>query len=250
MPNKILWNLYRRRSLILRRDDQLVHESSLRTSIGLSGFTHIIGAAGAGKTLVAAAVAADVSRSSRVEWINTDSKTRFLPLLKATVNHLDGVEENIAVTLTKGHSNALDTVLSLPGSIHEDTSLVVVDPVTRVIDMARIDPILWGQELLEGVLPTLAALSEDGTVDVIVVSEMRFIPDLGIRPVHSDAISKWSDNTVKVCLDGSGRTSSIFKEHDNEFRKIAQLRVLDSGACQLSVSQSLEGAMQCLEKGF
>ncbi|MHA2067655.1 MAG: hypothetical protein ACXABY_25100 [Candidatus Thorarchaeota archaeon] len=216
----------------------------------LRGFTHIVGSAGVGKTVLATVIAADISRGTKVEWINTDAKTRFIPHLKATIDHLGGREENVAVTVTKGHKQALETVLSLPNTIESGTSLVVVDPITRVIDMARTDPILWGQELIEEALPTLAALTEGGTIDVIVVSEMRLTPEVGIRPVHFNAISKWADNTVKVCLDSSGKSSSIFIEEDDDFRKIAQLQVRENGACHISISDSQGVIMQCLEKEF
>jgi hypothetical protein len=216
----------------------------------LIGLTHVLGKAGSGKTMLAAAIAADASRMSQVEWINTDSKTRFIPHLKATVTHFGGVEKNVSVTMANGHRQALETVLNLPLILAPSTSLVVVDPITRVIDMARTDPILWGQELLEEALPTLAALTENRQVDVIVVSEMRTIPEVGDLPVHSIAISKWADKTVKVCLDSSGKSSSIFIEEEGDYREIAHLKVLDDGACQLSLSHHKGVTQDCLEKEY
>jgi hypothetical protein len=181
--------------------------------MGLSGFTHVSGLAGSGKTMLAIAIAADASRMSQVEWVNTDSKTRFIPHLKATVTHFGGVD-------------------------------------TRVIDMARTDPVLWGQELLEEALPTLAALTENREIDVIVMSEIRTIPEVGDLPVHSKAISKWADKTVKVCLDSSGKSSSVFIEEDGNYREIAHLEVLEDGACHLSLSHHKGVTQNCLEKEF
>lgn len=218
--------------------------------MGLRGFTHIIGLAGSGKTLLAISLAADASRRSQVEWINTDSKTRFIPHLKATVNHLGGEKGNVSVTIAKGHKRALETVLSLPNTLASGSSLVVVDPITRVVDMSRSNPVIWGRELLEEALPTLAALCEDRGIDIIVVSEMRAVPEVGTLPVHSNAISKWADNTVKVCLDSSGNSSSINIEEDGNYRPIAHLSVLEDGACHLSLSHRQGVVRNCLEKEF
>ncbi|MHA2021546.1 MAG: hypothetical protein ACW96N_07520 [Candidatus Thorarchaeota archaeon] len=205
--------MYRPLYLTPRREVHLVREIGLRTSMGLSGFTHVSGLAGSGKTMLAIAIAADASRMSQVEWVNTDSKTRFIPHLKATVTHFGGVD-------------------------------------TRVIDMARTDPVLWGQELLEEALPTLAALTENREIDVIVMSEIRTIPEVGDLPVHSKAISKWADKTVKVCLDSSGKSSSVFIEEDGNYREIAHLEVLEDGACHLSLSHHKGVTQNCLEKEF
>jgi hypothetical protein len=218
--------------------------------MGLSGFTHISGIAGSGKTMLAIAIAADASRMSQVEWINTDSKTRFIPHLKATVTYFGGVERNVSVTMADGHKQALETVLSLPMILTPCTSLVVVDPITRVIDMARTDPVLWGQELLEEALPTLAALAKNREIDIIVMSEMRTIPEVGDLPVYSKAISKWADKTVKLCLDSSGKSSSVFIEEDGDYREIAHLEVLEDGACHLSLSHHKGVTQNCLEKEF
>jgi len=216
----------------------------------LSGFTHVIGLSGSGKTLLAISLAADASRRSQVEWINTDSKTRFIPHLRATVNHVGGDEGNVSVTIANGHKRALEAVLSLPNTLVSSSSLVVVDPITRVVDMSKSNPVMWGQELLEEALPTLAALCEDRGIDIIAVSEMRSVPEVGNLPVHSNAISKWADNTVRVCLDSSGNSSSINIEEDGNYRPIAHLNVLEDGACHLSLSHRQGVVRSCLEKEF
>jgi hypothetical protein len=185
-----------------------------------------------------------------VEWICTDSKKRFIPHLKATVNLVGGVESNVAVTMTKGHEQALDTLLSLPATLAPHTSMVVFDPITRVLDMSRTDPILWGRVLIEEALPTLGALASERGLDVILVSEMRFLPEVGNSPVYSTEISKWTDNTVKVCRDISGKTSSIFIVENGNDREIAHLQVLRNGACQLSISRHQEVVTNCLEREF
>ncbi len=236
--------------MTLRREVHLAHETSLRTSLGLRGLTHVSGLAGSGKTMVATAIAADAARNSLVEWINTDSKTRFIPHLKATVNHYGGKESNVSVNLTKGHKHALETVLSLPKMLAPDVSLIVVDPITRVIDMGRTEPVLWGQELIEEALPTLAALSKNRAIDIIVMSEMRTMPMVGNLPVYYSAISKWADNTIRVCLDSMGISSLILIDESGKEKELAQLKVLDDGACQLLISQEQGVVMNCLEKEF
>ncbi|MFX1440972.1 MAG: hypothetical protein ACFFFD_12050, partial [Promethearchaeota archaeon] len=118
-----MFNLLRATS---RRVALLTREYSLRALLELGGIIHVIGPAGSGKTLLATAIAADASRTSRVEWINADSKKRFIPHLKATIKHLSGVESNVSVMMTKGHKQALDAVLRLPIAITPDTSLIVI----------------------------------------------------------------------------------------------------------------------------
>ena len=236
--------------LTLRREAPLVRELSLRASMELKGIIHIIGPAGSGKSLLASAIAADASRTSHVEWINTDSKKRFIPHLKATIKHLGGVESNVSVMLTKGHKPALDALLMLPVTITSDTSLIVVDPITRVLDMSRTDPILWGRVLIEEAMPILGALSWERGIDIIVVSEMRFHPEIGIRPVLSNEIGKWADSTVKVCREISGKSSYVSIMENGVTREIARLRVLQTGACLLSLSPRQGVVTNCLEEEF
>ncbi|MFX1439252.1 MAG: hypothetical protein ACFFFD_03320, partial [Promethearchaeota archaeon] len=149
-----------------------------------------------------------------------------------------------------GHKQALDAVLRLPIAITPDTSLIVIDPITRVLDMSRTDPLLWGQELIEEALPTLGALSLERGIDIIVVSEMRFHPETGNLPVFSNEIAKWADSTIKVCRHISRKSSSVsFVESGNNF-EIAQLQVLQNGACQLFLSRQQGVVSNCLEKEF
>ncbi|MFW9861190.1 MAG: hypothetical protein ACFFEX_09835 [Candidatus Thorarchaeota archaeon] len=234
----------------LRREALLVSEYSLRTSLKLGGIIHFIGPAGSGKTLLAATIAADASRTSHVEWINADSKKRFIPHLKATVKHLRGVESNVSVMMTKGHKQTLDALLKLRTTITPDTSLIVIDPITRVLDMSRNDPILWGRLLIEEALPTLGALSWERGIDIIVVSEMRFLHEIGNHPVFSNEIAKWADTTIKVCRDISSKSSSVSIVENGDDRKIAQLRVLQNGACHLSLSHHRGVVTNCLEEEF
>jgi hypothetical protein len=242
--------LFRLLYLTLRRETPLVREYSLRASSELRGIIHCIGHAGSGKTLLATAIAADASRTSHVEWINADSKKRFIPHLKATVKHLGGVESNVSVMMTKGHKQTLDAISKLFRTITPDTSLVVIDPITRVLDMSRSDPVLWGRILIEEALPILGALSWERGIDIIAVSEMRFHPDIGNRPVFSNEIEKWADSTVKVCRDVSGKSSSVSIVENGDCREIAQLSVLQNGACLLSPSHRQGVVINCLEEEF
>ncbi|MFW9888371.1 MAG: hypothetical protein ACFFER_09325 [Candidatus Thorarchaeota archaeon] len=236
--------------MTLRREAPLVREYSLRASLELRGIVHVIGHAGSGKTLLATAIAADASRTSHVEWINADSKKRFIPHLKATVKHLGGVESNVSVVMTKGHKQTQDAISELAMTIIPDTSLVVIDPITRVLDMSRSEPILWGQVLIEETLPTLGALSWERGIDIIAVSEMRFHPDIGNRPVFSNEIEKWADSTVKVCRDISGKSSSVSIVENGDCHEVAQLRVLQNGACLLFLSHRQGVFTNCLEEEF
>lgn len=240
--------------MILRRESLLDSSQDLRARLGLTGLTHIVGPAGSGKTLLAAVFAAETSRDSAVEWINTDGKTRFIPHLKATISLVGGCESNVSVVLVRNHIQAVESVLNLPDTIIDSTSLVIVDPINRVLDMSRKDPVMWGQELIEGVLPTLAALIEDKEVDIFIVSESRLIPDVGVRPVLTEVISRWTDHTVHVCKNEASQTSSVSIEDGTHYRHIAELSVLNSGACILKdaseATEISEVAEKCLARDY
>jgi hypothetical protein len=114
------------------------------------------------------------------------------------------------------------------------TSLVVVDPVTRVIDMARLNPTLWGQELIEEVLPTLAGVASNG-VKVVVISESRVIDGAIACPVHHESIRQWVDHDIAVQRDATGPHSTIIGTNRTGLEiPLGKLRLLNTGIVEVS----------------
>ena len=204
-----------------------VFRSSLMTSLGLRGFVHLWGDAGSGKTLLACALAGDVSKHGRVEWINTDRKKSFVSYLKRNIDASGGKVENVTITMTDDQSELLELIRTLPAS--DLPSLIVIDPITRVLDLARDDPTLWGQEIVEDVLPTLAGLVSSNDLDIVIISESRMLGDSGNRAVHHNTISKWIDHDLCLTRDMSGSLTHIVRKNEDTDQETAQLRVDDTG---------------------
>ncbi len=207
--------------------DQLVFRS-LMTSLGLRGLVHLWGSAGSGKTLLACALASDASKHGRVEWINTDGKKSFVSYLKRNIDSSDGKVENVTITMTDDQSELLELIRTLPDS--NLPSLIVIDPITRVLDMAREDPTLWGQEIVEDALPTLAGIVSSSELDIVIISETRMLGDSsGNRAVHHSTISKWIDHDLCLNRDMSGSLTHIVRKIEDTEQETAQLRVDDTG---------------------
>lgn len=211
-----------------RRVVLLGSNKTILTSLGLHGLIHLWGIGGSGKTLFAIALASDVCKYSRVEWINTDGKKSFVYQLKKNLIAHEGHPENILVTLTTSSNELINEIHSLAERLH-DIGLIVIDPITRVLDMARNDPTLWGREIVEDILPTLAGLIEKYNVDIVVTSECRLMEDSVNEAVYHNTITKWVDHDLHIIRDPTGLFSSIFVVNDDYEREAAILRVSDSG---------------------
>lgn len=107
------------------------------------------------------------------------------------MDHYGGKPSNLLVTMTSGSDEALEVILSLPSKITGGTALIVVDPITRVLDMARVSPDLWGRELFEDALPTLAAMAATMGLSVLITSEVRE-SESGLRAVYYQKIHRWA----------------------------------------------------------
>ncbi|MFW9849962.1 MAG: hypothetical protein ACFFF4_12560 [Candidatus Thorarchaeota archaeon] len=151
---------------------------------------HLSGSAGSGKTLLATALAAKISRDYHVDWLSTDGKTGFIDYLKRNMNHYGGLPSNLTVTRTTTSSEALTAVLETPSRIKPNSRLVVVDPITRVLDMARNDDVLWGRTLFEESLPTLAGTAEANSLLILIISEVRE-NEFGSQAVYHKKIKPW-----------------------------------------------------------
>ena len=221
-----------------KKDRTMRIETSSRwpsTSLGLNGLVHVWGPAGAGKSLFAVAMAAQASANTQVEWISTDGKMSFIPHLKRNVKERGGSTGNILVTMTRSHNEAQRAILNLVPLLERSTALIVVDPVTRVADMARSNPTLWGQELIEEALPTLAALAANGS-RVLVTSECRLLQESENAPVHQQAIRRWSDKEILIRREMAGRYSSItgIDPKSGVQTQIGRLRLLDTGLIEVN----------------
>jgi len=203
----------------------------LTETLALDGLIHLWGDAGSGKTLLACSIASEVSRYSKVEWINTDSKQSFIPNLKRTIESADGSIQNVSVTMARDRHEVRDLILGLARSLPEGVSLIVIDSITRLLDMAREDPILWGRELFEEALPTLAGIVDEKGVKIIITSESRAMSETGNLAVHHRTIKKWVDHDillVRNALEDSTRIMRVVDTPENQ-ELIGTLRLMENG---------------------
>jgi hypothetical protein len=164
----------------------------LLDSLDAKGLIHIWGISGSGKTLFALQSAAIRSKNSHVLWVCTDMKLSFIDLLKDYVDYFKGISSNISVIVTKGSSETYTKICQLEDEIKDNTSLVVIDSITRVLDMARRDPSVWGREMIEDILPFLAGLVRSKNISILCVSECRTLTNAGPIPVFYESIKKWT----------------------------------------------------------
>ncbi|MGY5879081.1 MAG: AAA family ATPase [Candidatus Thorarchaeota archaeon] len=201
------------------------------TSLGLGGFIHLWGTAGSGKTLLAVALAADISKYAKVEWINTDGKKSFVRYLKRNIEASGGRSDNVTITMTDDQPELLELIQTLPGS--DLPSLIVIDPITRVLDLARDDPTLWGREIVEDVLPTLAGMVTANDLAIVITSESRMLEDFETRAVHHSTITKWIDHDLCLNRDMSGSLTHIVRKIEDVEQETAQLRVDQTGVLEI-----------------
>ncbi len=215
-------------------------ERTFLHDFGLSGFIHLWGAAGAGKTILASLIAAEASATGHVEWINTDSKKVFIRNLKANVQFVGGKISNINVTIAESHQEAKSVIANLSNIVEEGTNLCVVDPITRTLDLARDDPTLWGQEFVEIILPILASFSRRPGLTIIATSECRQIPNVGTVPLLHRTISKYVDHEVLVRRSQAKSHSGIFLSRYGSTREtlIATMLPRADGSLKLSRTET------------
>jgi len=213
---------------------------SLFDSLGVSGLIHVWGLPASGKTLFAVAAAASASKEGPVEWINCDGKRGFIRALKQSLQVVGGDPASVTLSFPTGPAQCFNAVLSTARITDRRPALVVIDPVTRVLDMSRSDPLMWGRTLIEDVLPTLAALSHDGTTDVVIVSESRMLENSGPRAVHHGVIRRWCsyDLLIRRGLKHGHSEILVTNAGDEPSRIIGYLTIDADGTVAVSARSS------------
>jgi hypothetical protein len=183
------------------------------------GLIHLSGTAGSGKTLLAAAIAAKISRQHHVDWLSTDGKTGFIDHLK--------------------RNDALRAVLDVTSRIKYNTRLVVIDPITRVLDMSRSDPVLWGRSLFEEALPTLAGVADSNSLLIIITSEVRD-NDNGSQAVYHKKIKPWLVADFTLDRSFGRQTSHIYKSNETSAIGIhvASMQLRETGEVAITDEKS------------
>ena len=204
----------------------------LLESLDAKGLIHLWGTSGSGKTLFALQSAAIRCKASHVLWISTDLKLSFINLLKGYVDHYQGIPSNISVIVTKGSSAAYNKICNLEGELQANTSLVVIDSLTRVLDMARRNPSIWGRELIEDILPFLSGLVRSKNISVLCISECRNLGDTNPIPVFYEQIMKWANSDFHLKRQYGSFSSEIF-DTINSFQ-IAEQKAGEDGFYILS----------------
>jgi predicted ATP-dependent serine protease len=216
---------------------QLKHKDSSTHMLGLSGLVHISGQSGSGKTLLAVALAADISRHSCVDWINTDGKVSFTSYLRKNISDDNAKRINLQTPL--GFRKSYDTIMNL--EIKPD-SLVVIDTITRLLDMSSNSPELWGRDLFEEVLPTLAAQSQSKDTTVLLLSESRYGTDEKLEPVFHNMIDRWVDHHLELRREYLSKKTTI---HRFDEENVLACLVLDKeGIIQIEIQKERD---RCLE---
>lgn len=194
----------------------------MQNALNLKGLTHVWGDAGSGKTLFAVAIAAPLTSNHHILWVNTDGKWSFLNALRNNIALNTGKRENVSVVMA--HGQALEQILKLPEFITSSTRLVVIDSISRVVDLGRRDPILWGRELLEEVMPTLSAMVMDSDLRILAINEMRFFNNQNV-PLLNNVIKRFCDNDIEVKRELTGMSSII-----SNGNRVAELLIEENGS--------------------
>ena len=151
--------------------------------------------------------------------------------LKRSIDIVGGSISNVSVTMANDRQEVRDLILNLSESLPDGVSLIVIDSITRLLDMAREEPILWGRELFEEALPTLAGIVDDKGVTVILTSESRAMNELGNLAVHHRTIKKWVDHDIMLVRNALGNSTRIMRVIDDpgNQEQIGILRLMDDG---------------------
>lgn len=160
--------------------------------------------------MLAAQLAAFKSRSKGVDWLCCDGKKSFIVYLKRAMESIGGIQSNLTLTIADNHQDVLKTIISTHDRIRSNTALIVVDPITRVLDMSRRDEVMWGRELFEEALPTLSGIAIQRDIMLLMTSEMRFRGDI-TAPVFWEKLRTWLDADYLVKKSPDSNITDIYE---------------------------------------
>jgi hypothetical protein len=210
-----------------------------RSLLRMGDLFHIWGEAGSGKTLLACSLAAEAARDGHVRWVCADGKRSFVRALRSNSQN----SGNITVNIPNGHKEVQEVILSVCEMIADDTSLIVVDPITRVLDTTRHEELMWGRDLIENALPLLVALTEQG-VKVVLVSEVRSLEER-ITPVMHESILIWKPVDLQV-VRSLQRDSTLLRSGT----PLARMMIDSKGVVRLSPPTEEWRRSECSESQF
>lgn len=199
----------------------------------LNGLIHISGEPASGKTLFAIGYAAEASTKGEVLWVNTNGKMAFLSSLKRTISRRNGNVKSVRILTALGHKMVRQTISNIPSFLTDNTILVVIDSITRVLNMGlRVEP-MWGRVLFEEILPGLTAISMTHNITILCISECR---DVGgsKRAVYEEAMNRFANHEIRV----SRTRKSGISVAEIESKSLAKIRLEKEG----SVTMALGGA--------
>jgi hypothetical protein len=138
--------------------------------------------------------------------------------------------------------------MSTVDRLRDTSKMVVIDPVTRVLDMSHEDIDMWGRELFEEILPTLAGLTISKGICVLIVSEMRH-GENGVSPVYHRSIRTWLDLDISLTrIDQDSITKiSVLNGDDLEPVHVADMKVSATGIVEIAVIDNTRGVKDCSE---
>lgn len=202
------------------------------------GLTHVWGPSGSGKTLFAIAVAAPLSRKGHILWINMDGKWAFIESLRNNIALHHGERGNVSIVLA--HGQALTTIRRINEFVKPETRLVVIDPISRVLDLSHENSIMWGRELFEEVLPILASLTMVSNISVMLINEVRMMDEETV-PLFHNLFRKFCDHEFETRRTVMGISDVLA---DNE--KVGELLLSDNGGLTLrSIVTKKDGDLNC-----
>lgn len=210
-----------------------------RALLRMGDLFHIWGEAGSGKTLLACSLAAEAARDGSVRWICADGKRSFVRALKSNTKN----SSKITVNILNRHREVQEVILSICEMGPDGTSLIVVDPITRVLDMTRHEELMWGRDLIENALPSLVALTELG-VKVVLVSEVRSLEER-FTPVMHESILIWKPVDIQV-VRSLERDSRLLIDGN----PLARMIIDNKGVVRLSVPTQEWRRSECSESQF
>jgi hypothetical protein len=150
------------------------------------------------------------------------------------------MSNRINIHTPSGFYESYDVIANL--ELLSDASLIIIDTITRLLDMSSNSPEMWGRELIEEILPTLAAFSKSKQVTIIIISESRYMGDDLTTAVLHRGIRRWIDHDLELKRPYLEKRSIIQRYDEDEI--LAYLVLNKDGRILI---ESKEEGGQCSE---